>query len=104
MTSKQRDRNVLKEYIKNYLIIRKCVGVEHYGIKCSESDPCCLEFDHVDPSQKKFTISKAVRARVSLPQLKTEIEKCVVRCANCHKKRHFMDKNNEKIAQNPTEE
>lgn len=29
-------------------------------------------------------MSRAVRNRIGLDTLKTEIEKCVVRCANCH--------------------
>ena len=55
--------------------------------ECGEKDFRVLEFDHIDPSKKKFCISLAIHGKYSLPTVKREIEKCRVLCANCHKKR-----------------
>jgi hypothetical protein len=53
---------------------------------CGEGDPCCLDFHH--RSDKKFSISDAVKHRIGMQQLMTEIAKCSVVCANCHRKIH----------------
>lgn len=62
--------------IINYLI-------EHGCIDCGEKDPIVLEFDH--QRDKKFTISK--RIGNAWNGLKLEIDKCEVRCANCHRRK-----------------
>lgn len=55
---------------------------------CGESEPCCLDFHHSDPDMKDFTVSQAASWGHSLDKIKAEIEKCVVVCANCHRKIH----------------
>jgi len=54
---------------------------------CKENHPQCLEFHHTDPSTKKGNISDLVRD-FSTKRLMEEINKCVVLCANCHRKQH----------------
>jgi hypothetical protein len=49
--------------------------------------PVALQFDHIDPSQKLFTIATFINR--SWPIVLREIEKCVVRCANHHAIKHF---------------
>jgi hypothetical protein len=44
-----------------------------------------LEFDHL--RDKKFAIGKAASGGYSLKKIQEEVEKCVVRCANCHRKK-----------------
>lgn len=41
-----------------------------------------LQFDHVDPTQKVNQVSRM--RGVSAERLTAELDKCVVRCANCH--------------------
>ena len=53
---------------------------------CGESDIRVLEFDHLDPLAKEFTISQAVRLNRSWDEVLREIKKCRILCANCHKK------------------
>ena len=65
-----------KIFLYEYLLSHPCVD-------CGENDPIVLEFDHVSPRE-----SRASFASMSLPKLRTEIVKCQVRCANCHKRRH----------------
>ena len=48
-----------------------------------------LDFDHL--RDKEAEISNLVMRRVSLEQIKAEIEKCVVRCANCHRRKTSME-------------
>ena len=58
---------------------------------CGENHPACLDFHHIDPSLKKFSVS-AKRDRPSLKQLQEEIAKCQVLCANCHRKEHYRQR------------
>lgn len=51
---------------------------------CGEGDPRCLDFHHV--SGKIFNIGDAVRHGLSIEKIVLEIKKCVVMCANCHRK------------------
>ena len=46
--------------------------------KCTTS----LHFDHIDPTTKKNVVSKQVKQ--SMKQLKNEMRKCRILCANCH--------------------
>jgi len=75
-----RDRN--RSYINNYKKAHPCVD-------CDESDFIVLEFDHVI-NNKEANICEMLTT--SLEALKLEISKCEVRCANCHKRRHYMER------------
>ncbi len=55
---------------------------------CGENHPACLEFHHVNPQDKKFTVGRNDR-RGSIKVLQEEIAKCRVLCANCHRKEHY---------------
>ena len=70
--------------------LRALIKQELEGSKCSdcpESDERALDFDHVW-GVKLFSISQAISKMVSLQELKVELAKCVIRCRNCHAKRH----------------
>ncbi len=75
-----------REYVVNYLRDNPCVD-------CGETDIRVLQFDHLD--DKKFAISTGVSNRgfVSYDVLVKEMDKCVVRCANCHIKKTSKDFN-----------
>jgi hypothetical protein len=55
---------------------------------CGESDPAALDFHHTDPSKKDTAIAKMVSVRCGSAALLAEIAKCVIICANCHRKGH----------------
>jgi hypothetical protein len=84
-TQKRRSRrnDVNYTYIKSYL---KTIKNQSGCIRCGEHDPNCLDYHHLDPTQKLFHLGD-VRGR-SLREIDTEVLKCVVICANCHRKLH----------------
>lgn len=47
-----------------------------------DANPLALEFDHREPNLKSFTIGSGNRA---WDAVWVEVEKCDVRCANCHR-------------------
>ena len=83
--ARKRNQEVLgqiQKYVWNYLSKHPCND-------CGESDIVVLEFDH--QGDKQFVISEIIRERSSLIRIKREIEKCVVRCANCHRRKTAKD-------------
>lgn len=79
-----------QEYRKKLL---KHKAVQYKGGKCQDCgyDECeeAMEFHHLDPSQKSFSISG--KYNLSWEKLKEELDKCILLCSNCHKKRHAND-------------
>lgn len=76
----QRKKSIKKK-VQEYLKVHPCVD-------CGNSDIRVLEFDHVR-GQKENTISDAIKNGHSWTRVESEIEKCEVRCANCHRIRHY---------------
>jgi len=63
---------------------------------CGESDPLALDFHHKPEEQKEINLSEARTWR----KAQHEIKKCVVMCANCHRKCHgFLKPNTQKAGQ-----
>lgn len=55
----------------------------HFCINCNESNKPLLQFDHL--LNKKSKISSLVKLGYSLSTILSEISKCQVLCANCHR-------------------
>lgn len=55
---------------------------------CEETDPCCIDAHHVDPSEKEFDIGRMMQGRFLPERVSVELEKCVPLCRNCHAKLH----------------
>lgn len=47
-----------------------------------------LEFHHLDPSKKDFSISSAYASPKKWATIVQELEKCVLVCSNCHREIH----------------
>ena len=67
----------------------KCV--EYKGGECEECKykayVGALEFHHVDPTTKKFSL--ATRRLTSFSEeIKQELDKCMILCSNCHREKH----------------
>jgi hypothetical protein len=57
-------------------------------VKCGEDHNATLEFHHTDPSEKEISVADAINRGWSIERIETEMAKCVVLCANCHRKEH----------------
>lgn len=55
--------------------------------RCDEDDPICLDFHHVE-DEKLDSVSKLVTYDRPKDVVRTEIDRCEVLCANCHRKEH----------------
>jgi hypothetical protein len=62
----------------NYLKTHPC-------IVCGNDNPIVLEFDHRDDVDKIATVGELVSDGFSWEKIKNEIDKCDVRCSNCHR-------------------
>lgn len=58
-------------------------------VDCGEKDIIVLEFDH--QKDKKYAIARMINEALSLDKLEEEISKCLVRCANCHRRKTAND-------------
>jgi hypothetical protein len=54
--------------------------------RCGEDRPATLDFHH--PNSKRNGVSQMVNHGYSKRRIREEIERCVVLCANCHRKEH----------------
>lgn len=77
--SQRRRREQLRTLIINYFSNHMCVD-------CGESDPVVLDFDHIR-GEKTANISNLVNNRVKWEKILEEIDKCEVRCSNCHRRK-----------------
>lgn len=71
--------------------VRNHEGVNEYlsrnpCIDCGEADVRVLEFDHVR-GKKEGNIGDLVRDGLAWQRIVSEIAKCEVRCANCHRRK-----------------
>lgn len=78
-------------------LTRKARHVEVAAIKasrgcvdCGVGDPVVLDFDHRPGVEKCFNVSDAVRKGLGRDRILLEIEKCDVRCANCHRRMEHL--------------
>ena len=71
----QRKRN--KEYIARIKACSCCID-------CGESNPIVLDFDHVN-GVKLGNVSDISNGGYSIKTIQKEIDKCEVRCSNCHR-------------------
>ena len=66
-----------REYVYEIKSRSKCVD-------CGETNPIMLDFDHVR-GKKILCISDMMRGAYGIDSIKKEINKCEVRCSNCHR-------------------
>ncbi|TYL39724.1 hypothetical protein CV102_05420 [Natronococcus pandeyae] len=55
--------------------------------RCRESNPACLDFHH-EAETKEATVARLISDDRTKERIRTEIERCRVLCANCHRKAH----------------
>ena len=69
---------------------------EHPCVDCGEEDPIVLEFDHVR-GRKRASVSALIRG-ACWERVLDEIRKCLVRCANCHRRITYTKLNSYRLA------
>ena len=79
ISTRKRNRHNIWEYFKSY----PCTD-------CGEEDPIVLTFDHL--YNKEFAIADKIDS-YSWERILKEIEKCEVRCANCHLRKTAIQMN-----------
>lgn len=88
----QKHREYLREYSKMKERERREKLFQLYDeikkpcAKCGENRLYLIEFHHIDPEEKSFTISQSR----NLDSVREEAKKCVFLCANCHKEFHHF--------------
>jgi hypothetical protein len=67
-----------RDKLIQYLLSHNCVD-------CGESNIIVLDFDHKDDVLKVDNISNLINSGCKWDKIRNEIDKCDVRCANCHR-------------------
>lgn len=81
--AQRRHRALIKQRLFDFLSTKACID-------CGESDPIVLEFDHKNQTDKFKNISKMLSGHYSWNSLLKEINKCEIRCANCHRRKTYV--------------
>ena len=82
----QKSQNAICKYLSN-----------HPCVDCGETDILLLEFDHIDPDQKFDSVTVMVADGFRWSKIEEEINKCVIRCLICHRKRTANQQNNYRL-------
>ncbi len=77
---KNRHRNRNRSKVIDHLLNHPCVD-------CGETDIRVLDFDHIFQPEKYSDISKMLRDSLAWERIESEIGKCQILCANCHRKK-----------------
>lgn len=81
--AQKRHRLKIRAKLFDFLSTRSCVD-------CGEKDPVVLEFDHRERKNKFKIIARMLSGHYSWLSIEREIEKCDIRCANCHRRRTYV--------------
>lgn len=57
--------------------------------RCPVDDPACLQFHHPDPAEKEAGVGNMIAVSAAQGAIRSEARRCVVLCANCHRREHF---------------
>lgn len=79
-------RKALQQWLRDWKAEHKCE-------RCPEDHPACLDFHHKDPKSKEGNMAEIAHSRGwGIERMKKEISKCLLLCANCHRKLHWKEK------------
>ena len=83
---READRRYYRTRRVNSIERRRQILAQYSCLSCGESDPCTIDWHHIDESEKLFNIATGMtRGEDSWWD---EVCKCVPLCANCHRKLH----------------
>lgn len=95
---KRRNDKNLGSYCKDCAILQtsqrqrqlKQDAIDYKGGKCLacsyDKYQGALEFHHLDPKEKEFTLAHV--RHTSFNKIKSELDKCILLCSNCHREIH----------------
>jgi hypothetical protein len=87
---REKNKEYIKEKQKQDKRKRKLLAIEYLGGKCNSCGnvfhPAIYEFHHKNPEEKDRDPSKMLC--LSWKRLSSELEKCLLLCANCHRLQH----------------
>jgi len=73
----------------------RAVADEAKSVPCGDCGSifpvCVMDFDHIDPRTKRCNVSRMIHSEISLRELRAEIAKCRIICANCHRIRTHVE-------------
>jgi hypothetical protein len=81
-------------YLGPYLLSHPCID-------CGERDILVLEFDHKDRALKEGAIRHIIQNGATLEKVTNEVEKCDIRCSNCHRRKTEKENNSWKLKYAP---
>ena len=81
-------------YLGPYLLSHSCVD-------CGERDILVLEFDYRDRRMKEGAIGHIIQGGATLEKVIKEVEKCDIRCSNCHRRKTENENNSWKLKYAP---
>lgn len=84
--AQKRYRIRIRQKLFEYLSDKKCID-------CGETDPIVLDFDHIDKNTKFKSVSQMLCGHYCWERILEEIQKCEIRCANCHRRRTYKQFN-----------
>ncbi len=93
-----REKHIKRVHINNIAVRERNTALlldyllKHPCLDCGESNPLVLEFDHVRGIKTK-DISCMIQQKWSWKAIEAEIAKCIVRCANCHRRKTAYEQN-----------
>ena len=89
---RQNNKNKWRAQSKNHSLKRKNIIDEWKSqgcFKCEDQRFYIIDAHHTDPSQKEFSIGTSIRG---VNVTKSELEKCIPLCSNCHREFHHFEK------------
>lgn len=64
--------------------------------RCEENHPATFDFHHPDPAEKEGSVNEFIN-KGRYGKAREEAKKCVVLCANCHRKLHWDERQSQRI-------
>jgi len=82
--ARKRRKTDVRTWLRDYKATLACVD-------CGEAHPATLDFHHTNPAEKERSLGDIGKYGWSVQKVQDEIAKCVILCANCHRKRHWVE-------------
>lgn len=84
---RNRDRkDRIRQWIQDY-------KAQHGCAHCGERHPACLDLHHKEPSEKEYNVGSVFAIGWKIERIQSELDKCIILCANCHRKLHWTERN-----------